>query len=95
MKGRQSKAVRFVIKALADDYESADTLMTYFMNQRKPSFSHMELEQALAQLAADGYIRAYSYSDDKKTLAPAVFSSAAFDCLWFGLTAKANEIIKE
>lgn len=95
MEGRQSEAVRFVINALADDYESADTLMAYFTNQGKPLFSRTELEQALAQLATDGYIRAYSYSHDKKTLAPAAFSSAAFDCLWFGLTAKANKILKE
>lgn len=95
MKDRQSEAVRFIIKALADDYESADTLMAYFTNQDKPSFSRAELEQALTHLAADGYIQAYSHSDDKKTLAPAVFSSAASDRLWFGLTAKANELLQE
>ena len=95
MQHRQSETVRFIIKALADDYESAETLANYFTNQEKQPFSRAEFDQALTELITGGYVQAFSYSDTKKKLVPAAFPSTAYDSLWFGLTSKGNDLLEK
>jgi predicted Ser/Thr protein kinase len=94
VKGRQSEAVRFAVKALADDYESAESLQAYFTNSEQPPFSRTELEHAVRGLIAEGYVQAYSYSVDANEFAPATLTPATYDSLWFRLTAKGSGLLK-
>jgi len=92
---RQPEAVRFIIKALADDYESEETLANYFTNQNKQPFSRAEFDQALTELISGGYVQVFSYSDTEKKLVPAASSSTASDSRWFGLTSKGNGLLEK
>lgn len=94
MERRQSKVTRFVIQALADDRESAETLSNYFANQDKQPFSRVEINQAVQELIAGGYVEAFSYSESEKKLVSVTSPSTADDSLWFGLTRKGNDLLK-
>jgi hypothetical protein len=91
----QSNAIPFIIKALADDYESIETLVNYYTESQPdvPSFSRSEVTQALTELIDTGYVQPYSYSDVDRKLVPSEFSPSSAGIYWFGLTGEGKELL--
>lgn len=76
MQDNLSDATRFIIRALADDYESLETLANYYTALATPAFSRSEVNRTLEDLVADEYVQPYLYSESDKKFAPSQFSPA-------------------
>lgn len=93
MQYEYTEAAKFILRALADDYESFGTLMNYYTEPKTSSFTRSEVNQALAELAISGYVQSYSYSEIDKKFTPSKLLPDALEGLWFGLTAKGRELL--
>lgn len=85
MKESQSPVIQFVIQALADDFESLDTLVNYNAAPGMPAFSETDVLRALVGLVNGGSVRSYVYSESEQKYIPAEFSPDYPKKYWFGL----------
>lgn len=94
MRHDQSLAIRHTIQALADDYESIETIEKYYADQ-SPKFTQSEIKQALLTLLAEGCVQPYLYSESTMEFIPSDFSPDAAESFWFGLTSKGRASLKD
>src|SRR5256885_10331467 len=97
MQDDRSQVIRFILEALADDYESIETLVNYYTEPQpdKPSFSRADVIQALTELMARGYVQACTYSESDQKLMPSEFFPARADIYWFRLTKMGKEFLPQ
>ena len=88
MQENHSPAAQFVIEGLADDFESIETLVNYYIAPVPPAFTQAEILRALVVLIDSGHVQAYLYSEDTQKYVPSEFSPKISEKFWFGLTNK-------
>lgn len=95
MRDDRTKTVSFIIKALADDFESVETLTNYHTEPQPdvPSFTRDEVIQTLTELIASGHVQSSLYSESEKRLIPSEFSLASAESYWFGLTKEGKHLL--
>jgi len=93
----QSEVIRFIVRALADDYESIETLLGYYKEPQPgmPSFSKAEIIQALTALITRGAVQPYLHSESDQRFVPAKFLPESAESYWFNLTAKGKELLSQ
>jgi hypothetical protein len=82
----EAEVAAFIMQALADDYESLDSLTNYYTEPGPASFTQDEIPSALIELERQGLIQALSYSEKEQSFHPAELSMSKLEAFWFGLT---------
>lgn len=94
----ESRAKQYVLRAMADDYEDFETVLSLaqeLAKHRGGSLSRPDIAEALESVIDEGLAQAYVLSPAKSGATPVQFDQREMSKLWFYLTAEGRRKVEE
>lgn len=96
MASNRSEATEFVIRALADDYESVESLAKYCQIPRASRFfTQPQIIEVLLKLMANGHVESCLYSEVDQKYISSLFVIEDVNSYWFRLTNNGKELLSD
>lgn len=76
------------MEALANDFESVETLVNYYAPPATSSFTQEEVMRSLVALMDARKVQCFLCSEDLQKYIPAEYSPSTSELFWFGLCPK-------